>query len=970
MPKSTTNVCNNAIKISLINVQCISNKLNIVQVFVADERPDVLCVVEHWCVEEKIKLMNLPGYIQVAYFCRVEHRNGGTAIYVRESLKATELDISKLSSEIHCDVCAVKVTINNHKIGIFSVYRSPAGDFNIFVNTLMYTVQQCVDKLDSLFICGDLNVDYNKTTIRLRNQFRDFLDCFDLKITSFEPTRIFTDSSGNTYSSLLDYILTNVDLKLCKTRTFEPNLADHKAISLDYDNCTLPVRTHSNEWRYIRNVSQDSLNKLSSRIREENFASLYAKSSVDDSFEIFLNTIKFLFEECCPLKRVGSSLNRLNGWITPEIKKYSLFLKDLYWLHSNIRTPRSLQIYKTAKLEYNNLLERTKRKFYVNLLESSHTKNKTLWALVNTETGKTKNTHEISLVLNGSLCVDSVVIARSFCEHFSSIALTQIVECFGDLPSQSCTTSAMMNSNFFFHAVSKDEVEDVIKMLNNKKSTGSDLISTRVLKTINGSISEHFAHLINLSVSAGKFPRILKNGTVIPIYKKGDPQDIVNYRPISILSNFSKVFEKIVLNRMLTFLNKFKVITSSQHGFRPSHSTETAACSFVEMVYKRLDEGLCVAGLFFDLSRAFDSLTFKFMISKYYNLGFRGVFLDWLESYISDRKMSVRVNGVNSHSCDLALGVPQGSVLGPLLFLLFINDLPDHIVANLITLFADDTSVLVTAPSLGGLAESIALIIKMFTDWCRKNKLIVNIEKTVCIHFGLRTENRNPIVVSYGDLSITSSESTKFLGVYVDDGLRWHKHVDIVCKKLNSSYFAINKIKKLIPFRSIIDVYYCLSYPHMSYNIMLWGSSSDINRVLICQKRILRMIFNLHPRTSCRPYFIENKIMTVACIYIFKILLYVQNNLNSFVKLSGCHHYATRNTSVLTVPRHKTSKYECSPSYQSIRLYNRLPDFLKTLSSVKFKKVLKEILLGKCYYSTSEYINDCSLPSWSGGGGE
>lgn len=931
----------------------------------AEEQPDILSIVEHWCVEENIKLMILPGYVQVAYFCRLSHRNGGTAVYVKNGLKASDFNVSNLSEEMNCEICGVKIIANNLKLGVFSIYRSPMNDILAFLDKLTYVLQQCIHRVDSMFLCGDFNIDINKIDSKTKNLFVDFLNCFDFKITCFEPTRVFTDISGRTSSSFIDYILTNTDLKSCKTRVFEANLADHKVISLDYYYVSAEKKVDK-KTQYVRDISQNNLNTFNMSIHDTIFADIYGESDVDVCFQTFVNTIRYVFEECCPLKRVCGEKDYSRGWITTEIRESSHHLKNLFWLHSNLKNFNSLQLYKSAKKEYNQLVNNTKSNYYAKLIENSSQKNKTVWNLVNLETGRTKSKDsEISLLLGENLCTDATLIAKSFAEYFSTITSMKLHEYFGKHLSPSCTTSKMLNSNFFFHPVSKNEVMNVINKLNNKKSTGIDFISTRLLKTINESISDHFASLINLSVSTGRFPDCLKKSMVTPVHKRGDPQDIANYRPISVLTNFSKIFEKIVFNRILEFLNKFNVITDSQHGFRPGRSTETAAYSFVEIVYRRLDEGMCVAGLFFDLSRAFDSLCFSFMLSKCYNLGFRGIFLDWLRSYMTGRTVKVRVNGASSDECEVVLGVPQGSVLGPLLFLLFINDLPVCIDADQITLFADDTSILVTARSPEELTESTSYIIRLFTDWCRMNKLMVNVEKTVLIHFGLKIWNRERISVFCGDISLTSREWTKFLGVYMDDGMRWSYHIDMVCKKLNSSFFAINKIKNLFPLTSILDVYYSLSYPHIAYNILTWGSSSDLNRVLICQKRIIRMIFNIHPRSSCRPYFIENKIMTVTCIYIFKCLLHMKKNFNSATKLSDFHCYSTRNTNVLTLPSHRTSRFERSPSYQSIKLFNHLPDSFKNENQIKFKILMKKLLLNKCYYSTADYLSDGSLELWS-----
>lgn len=409
---------------------------------------------------------------------------------------------------------------------------------------------------------------------------------------------------------------------------------------------------------------------------------------------------------------------------------------------------------------------------------------------------------------------------------------------------------------------------------------------------------------------------------------------------------------------MMNYLNKYSIITNCQHGFRAGKSTQSAAISFVENLHKSLDDGLFVAGLFFDLTRAFDCLIFKFILDKLYSLGFRDVFLDWIESYLSNRCMVVKIHECLSSKCCTSLGVPQGSVLGPLLFILFINDLPYHITADKLTIFAEDTSLAVAAGSSGELMERCTLVITEFNKWCVSNALILNVDKTECLFFNQEMSNNPHLNIPLGNTSILPKNSVKFLGVFMDNELRWSDHVDHVSKKLNSAYYAINKIRDCLPFSSIMQVYYSLVFSHLSYNIVLWGNTSDSRRAFIFQKRIIRMIFGLGPKDSCRPIFVKHEILTLPCIYLYKCLLHVKENESNFATLTDFHSYNTRNSSVLFVPRHGTAKYEKSPSYQFIKIFNHLPVEVRRLCGTRFRKVVKQILLMKGYYAVGEYFLD------------
>lgn len=581
---------------------------------------------------------------------------------------------------------------------------------------------------------------------------------------------------------------------------------------------------------------------------------------------------------------------------------------------------------------------------------------------MNRETGrKGKEERLISLNLDGVICSEPVMVVEAFANYFSTVASLSLERHYGNLRSLSCTTSRLSTFSFYFHPVTESEVINIITGLKNYKSTSVDFLSSTMLKAAREHFAKPLVHIINTSVSTGKFPSLLKTALVIPVHKRNDPSDIANYRPISMLSALSKVIEKVILGRMVNYLDKFKTITDCQHGFRPGHSTETAAVSFVEYIYDQLDRGRCVAGLFFDLSMAFDVLDFNFMRTKFYSLGFRGIFLDWLDSFITGRKMVVRVQNTCSEAFEVNSGVAQGSVLGPLLFILFINDLPNCIPWCKLILFADDSSMAVSAQSQTELALACSRLVQCFTEWCRKNALIVNAGKTDCLFFTIKNLNRAPLVIEVEQSIIKSRDCVKFLGINMDSNLRWSQHIEMLCKKLSKSYYAINQLKYCLPIRSVIDIYYSLCYSHISYNILLWGLSSDVNRVFIIQKRILRNIFGLDPRSSCRPIFVAWDLLTVPCIYIFKSLLYVRENLSKFTKLSSLHGYGTRNPEVLLLPSHRTSKFECSPSYKGTKLYNQLPNSLKSLPKAKFRNEIKKLLLAKCYYTVDEFLNDNNL---------
>ncbi|KAK9887548.1 hypothetical protein WA026_023270 [Henosepilachna vigintioctopunctata] len=277
------------------------------------------------------------------------------------------------------------------------------------------------------------------------------------------------------------------------------------------------------------------------------------------------------------------------------------------------------------------------------------------------------------------------------------------------------------------------------------------------------------------------------------------------------------------------------------------------------------------------------------------------------------------------------------------------------------TIFADDTSVAITAGSPEKLLDKCSMILGEFKKWCQYNALILNTSKTKCLIFNSSYNVDNGMFIQFESEKLFLCDHVKFLGILLDRDLRWSLHVDSVTKKLSSAFYAINKIKNFLSTISVMEVYYALAYSHINYNIMLWGSSVDSQRVFISQKRLIRTIFRLGPRESCKGAFIGNKILTTPCIFIYRCLIYVKENEGKFVKLSSFHCHNTRNVKTLFIPGHSSAKYENSPAYQCIKLYNHLPYAFKCLGPARFRKIVKSVLLKNCYYSVREYLTDNNI---------
>jgi retron-type reverse transcriptase len=339
--------------------------------------------------------------------------------------------------------------------------------------------------------------------------------------------------------------------------------------------------------------------------------------------------------------------------------------------------------------------------------------------------------------------------------------------------------------------VYEDEVIAELKQMNSKHKSSLEGFRPSVLLSVTDIILPHLTFLYNSSINSGVFPDKLKMARVIPIPKKGNSNEPSNYRPISLLSIFDKIFEKIMCRRLLRIWDKHNTFYKHQYGFRPKHSTTHALSEITDLIYKSLDDDYYVLGLFLDVSKAFDSVNHSILLEKLHHYGIRGNIHNWFTSYLSNRKQFVETNKAKSEMKTIAYGVPQGSSLGPLLFLLYINDLPVAITKGETRMFADDANYFNRNKNLNVLINEVQNELKNIYNWMLSNKLTINYDKTNFTIFSPKhgTDNEEkPNEIPFGTHRIKRVASTKYLGVIIDEKMKWKEHIDYIYNKLRRTF--------------------------------------------------------------------------------------------------------------------------------------------------------------------------------------
>ena len=512
-------------------------------------------------------------------------------------------------------------------------------------------------------------------------------------------------------------------------------------------------------------------------------------------------------------------------------------------------------------------------------------------------------------------------------------------------------------NSMFMAPTTDEEIVDTIANLKNTSSLGCDGIPLHIIKFCKLELAAILSHLINTSMSEGIFPERLKVAKVIPILKSADPKSITNYRPISILTTFSKIFEKIAAVRLKEFITKNNILHGNQFGFRSGLSTCMALLQLVDELTGSLDDNKISLGVFIDLAKAFDTIDHNILLEKLMNYGIRGVVLNYFKDYLNSRSQYVSINGVNSDSLYVRCGVPQGSILGPILFLLYINDL-NTVSSKLKTImFADDTNLFITGNSIGEIEERMNTELMLVNTWFQANLLSLNVTKTSFMIFSRKKNLTANILIN--DVQLHRQYETKFLGVILSADLKWQKHIDIIANKTSKNIGIISKVRHLLPENLTRTLYLTLVDPYISYCNLVWSAphcTGQLDKIFKLQKKYCRLITFSDFTAHSRPLFQRLSILSVYDKYKYQLLIYIYkishgliSNYYSqglFTKNTLIHDYDTRQKNNLHLPKCRTSLRQQTVIFQGPKFWNMLPSEIRSSPSLGvFKCKLRNLLL-------------------------
>ena len=626
-------------------------------------------------------MVNLRNYSLGASYCRKTFLKGGVSIFVCRKLKYNTISLDEFNIDKDIEACAILLDSTSDKLCILNIYRSPSGNFTNFLRLLDLILQKLCKSKYKIIICGDVNVNYLLNDNR-RIQLDAVLHSYNLMgIVNF-PTRFGVNSQLAIDNVFIDTSKIG-EYELCP---FINGLSDHDAQYLTLKNGEMKVKECHTYFK--RKINKYTIADFQTNSSRETWEQVLDGTDVNEIFNSFLNIFLRIYNSSFPLNQVKNNLNQ-NAWITPGIMTSCKYKRELYKvLHSN-NNATLVSYYKSYCKILSMVIKKAKIKQHDTLIMNSHNKVKTTWDIINKESGRKEKINEpLTLKSGDKKITDQQTIAKTLNEYF--VAIAESINRRNIHNSISNDNSNMDSHTYFMeqafnkpypnmegNCTTAKEIERIIQSLKTKTSYGYDEISTQILKISCPFISSPINHICNKMLFWGDFPNRLKYAIIKPLHKNDDRCEVSNYRPISLLTSFSKIFETVMQKRILKHLTKYNILSTEQYGFRVGLRTDNATYKLTTEILNAMNNKLQIGGIFCDLEKAFDCVNHDILLSKLKFYGINDKYFQLFQSYLNNRycRTALYNNSDNrnivSNWATVRHGVPQGSILGPLLFLLY-----------------------------------------------------------------------------------------------------------------------------------------------------------------------------------------------------------------------------------------------------------------------------------------------------------
>jgi hypothetical protein len=807
-----TSACDLSDSIIHINIRSLAPKISELEILLNILKyPKVMLISETW-LSNNSPAVSVDGYSLVSS-PRCSGRGGGVAAYVRNSVLFSIKDKSSNNAQHH-SIDYLLLEMPRMKLSLSCMYIPPNTPLPEIISTLA-SIRLICNPNTSLLIGGDFNINLLDTHAEIVNEFLNEVHTLSLHPVITLPTRV-TDTTA----TLIDNFLCDFALLPASTSVLKTDISDHYMIQLKLEALNPTVKF------FRRNFSYYSKQKFSSKLCVANWNSLYSITDTDKAFTHFIRKLKRIYNKSFPFKSYTAKECK-TPWLTPAILKSIRHKNALY--HKLRIDKNTEQEYKKYRNNLTKTIRLAKYNYHKNILNEFKYKSSKLWKHLNDLIGASKSQ---------SIPIESNKMNEFFTSVFRQAPLYDPTNT-TPLPNETFN-----NHSMFLSHITSDDVIHAFASLSNSNAIGSDGFLPEIIKQNAVYLSHHLAYIFNLSFSQGIFPKILKSALVIPVYKSGSHSDPSNYRPISILTVFSKLLEKLFYNRLIAFIEKYQILHFNQFGFRKNKSTSTAIACVLSSLLNKCSSKIKTILALLDLKKAFDFINHNLLIRKLQHYGIRGTPLLWLMSYLSNRSQKVKANNILSDVQTISAGVPQGSILGPLLFIIFINDVFQFCSHNIeIYLYADDTALIFSAKNDNELQATVNSFFDAYSIWCTRNCIVVNPTKSNYMRF-----NTSETYVTINGHLLECLHVVKYLGVYIDDKLAWNYQVAHITNMCCQRIGIMKKVLLYLP--NFVSVLYFNAFIRSCYSfcVMFWINNDRSSRFKLIDKidRVISILANKH----------------------------------------------------------------------------------------------------------------------------
>lgn len=801
---------------------------------------------------------------------------------------------------------------------------------------------------------GDININITKDSQdRNCEPYLNLMASLGLLPGHTYPTRI---------NSCLDHVMAKVETNT-KIMITDSAITDH---ALVITNLSMDMK-HKTDNIYVNKTNYSAAIKS---IESADFSFISPMCNADSAAEKFVEILSTAITSNTIVVKIPRSRRTLKAWMTPGLIRCIRHRDKLHQQSKKNPDNEVLNIsYKRYRNFCNSLLRKLRRQYEKHLLQKAKN-NKDTWAAINTISGRNKvQNHANDLIKdNPYISVEKANL------YFSNIGrnLADKINTNSNVNNYTGRDCRTLHS-FVLLPPDESEVESTLLSLKNDCAVGWDLIPAIFLKIVKDIIIVPLTTLFKACFEQGCFPKAFKRAIITPVYKSGCRDSVENYRPISVLSALSKILERLLNNRLVKYLTKYNILSASQFGFRAGISTEVAVNSLTEFVTNKLDKNQKCVGVFLDLAKAFDTVSIPILVNKLESIGIRNsdIFIDFLR----DRVQRVKISNIISSDVRVTFGVPQGSILGPSLFLIYINDLCSmSLTGGKIFTYADDTAIIFYGKSWEEVQNSADRGLQTVAHWLKQNLLTLNISKTTYLQFRIsnvipKTADDNfdiNLKVHSCDLqqtdkcsciSMTKSKTVKYLGVLLDDRLSWLPHIELISSRTRILTWVFKKLRYVADFDLLRTIYFALAQSIIGYCISVWGGAckSFLIKLERSQRCLLKTMKFKGFRYPTNSLYKECNVLNVRQLFILNLI--VAQHKGTQYDPDICRN-KRRIPNILNPFKCRTQFARRQNAFLSVSLYNKLNKILNfyPLSKHECKMKVQKWLLTLDYKNTENLL--------------